>query len=89
MLHFAFFFLWISFASRNKIAFCSGLRRALERLLLQTKSSSALFIGGKQRNHGLKYESDCVHIGIGVKKLCFVEDFARVGFVEFLSSTLQ
>ncbi len=21
----------------------------------------------EQRNHGLKYESDCVHIGIGIK----------------------
>jgi hypothetical protein len=46
MLHFAFIFLrYVPVASRNKIAFRSGLQRALERSLLRTKSSSALDFG--------------------------------------------
>ncbi len=36
----------------------------------------------------LKYESDCVSIGIGIK-LWIMEGFARDCFVEFLSSTPQ
>ncbi len=40
----------------------------------------------EQRNHGLKYESDFVSIGIGIK-IWIVERFARDCFVEFLSST--
>jgi hypothetical protein len=43
---------------------------------------------GEQRNHGLIYESDCVRIEIGIKKI-IVEGFARDPFVEFLSSTPQ
>ncbi len=42
----------------------------------------------EQRNHVLKYESDCVIIGIGIKKW-IMEGFERDCFVEFLSSTLQ
>ncbi len=42
----------------------------------------------EQRNHVLKYESDCVIIGIGIK-IWIVEGFVRDCFVEFLSSTPQ
>ncbi len=45
-------------------------------------------VGGEKRNHGLKYESDCVSIGIGIK-IWIVEGFVRDCFVEFLSSTPQ
>ncbi len=43
---------------------------------------------GEQRNHVLKYESDCVSIGIGIK-IWIVEEFARDCFVVFLSFTPQ
>ncbi len=42
----------------------------------------------EQRNHCLKYESDCVSIGIGIK-IWIVDGFVRDCFVEFLSSTPQ
>ncbi len=58
MLRFAFFFLRISVASRNKIAFCSGLWRALERLLLGTNLSSALDFGELWRGRSL--EQNCI-----------------------------
>ncbi len=43
MLHFAFFFLKLSFASRNKIAFSSGFWRASEGSLLRTKNRVPLW----------------------------------------------
>jgi hypothetical protein len=43
----------------------------------------------EQRNHGLKCESDCVSIGIGVKRFMNRGKFARDSFVEFLSFALQ
>ncbi len=43
---------------------------------------------GTLSHHGLKYESDCVSIGVGIK-IWIVEGFARDCFVEFLSSTPQ
>ncbi len=39
-------------------------------------------------NHGLKYESDFVSIGIGIE-IWIVEGFAKECFIEFLSSTQQ
>jgi hypothetical protein len=43
---------------------------------------------GEQGNHGLKYDSDCVSIGIGIK-ISIVKGFVRDYFFEFLSSTQQ
>ncbi len=45
-------------------------------------------VSKKQRNHGFKYESDCVSIGIGIE-IWIMEGFANECFVEFLSSTSQ
>ncbi len=42
----------------------------------------------EQRNHVVKYEWDCVIIGIGIK-IWIVEGFARDCFVKFLSSAPQ
>ncbi len=42
----------------------------------------------EQRNHCLKYESDCVSIGFGIKRW-IMRGFVRDCFVEFLSSTPQ
>ncbi len=47
MLHFAFFFLRLLVASWNKIVFCSGLRKILERSHLGTKTA---FHSGLRRN---------------------------------------
>ncbi len=43
----------------------------------------------EQRNHSLKYESDCVRIGIGIKIFINRGSFVRDRFVKFLSSTPQ
>jgi hypothetical protein len=46
-------------------------------------------VEGEQRNHGFKYESDCVRIGIGIKIFMNRGRFCERCSIEFLSSTPQ
>jgi hypothetical protein len=51
----------------NSICGSALYKRNIQNRKIQSKKVLGLMKYREQRNHGLKYESDCVHIGIGIK----------------------